>query len=383
MSGSSTGTARFDPEQPRPAPLEAFVPDALRRAFDAVDVVRLPSPVSTIRRMLLIGGGVVVALLAFVPWVQNAPGSGRVTALDPSERSQTIHSLIAGRIERWYVRDGMFVREGDPIVDIVDLDPQLVERLDAELAAVESAWQAAQEATRTARLNLERQRRLLDQGLTSQVAFEQAQIRYQELLARQNEAEAALNQARINQTRQSTRRVTAPADGTIIGIRAGDTATLVQSGDVVAEFVPVLTEPAVELWISGLDASLVEPGRKARVEFEGWPAVQFAGWPEIAVGTFGAVVSAVDPVVSPNGRFRVLLTPDPEDQPWPDSRYLRFGARARGWILLDEVRLGYELWRRLNGFPPEHLPAPSGSGSGSGSGAAPGGTGSGSGSGSP
>jgi hypothetical protein len=23
-----------------------------------------------------------------------------------------------------------------------------------------------------------------------------------------------------------------------------------------------------------------------------------------------------------------------------------------GWILLDRVRLGYELWRQFNGFPP-------------------------------
>ena len=88
--------------------------------------------------------------------------------------------------------------------------------------------------------------------------------------------------------------------------------------------------------------------------FEGWPAVQFGGWPEVAVGTFGAVVSTVDPVVSSNGRFRVLLVPDPDDAPWPSNAYLRFGAQARGWILLDTVSVGYELWRRLNGFPPEN-----------------------------
>ncbi|RUL88590.1 HlyD family secretion protein [Tautonia sociabilis] len=38
--------------------------------------------------------------------------------------------------------------------------------------------------------------------------------------------------------------------------------------------------------------------------------------------------------------------------PWPSRRFLRQGARANGWVLLREVPLGYEIWRRLNGFAP-------------------------------
>ena len=73
---------------------------------------------------------------------------------------------------------------------------------------------------------------------------------------------------------------------------------------------------------------------------------------DLAVGTFGGVVSLVDPTDSGNGRFRMLVVPDADDAPWPDDRWLRQGVRAKGWVLLDRVRLWYELWRQLNGFPP-------------------------------
>jgi hypothetical protein len=87
-------------------------------------------------------------------------------------------------------------------------------------------------------------------------------------------------------------------------------------------------------------------------QFEGWPAIQFSGWPEIAVGTFGAIVSSVDSAVSENGKFRIIATKDP-DENWPNSRFLNHGAKVYGWILLDNVKLGYELWRKINGFPPD------------------------------
>jgi hypothetical protein len=47
----------------------------------------------------------------------------------------------------------------------------------------------------------------------------------------------------------------------------------------------------------------------------------------------------------------VVLTPL-ENETWPDGTYLRQGVRAIGWVLLNRVTLGYELWRRFNGFPP-------------------------------
>ena len=47
-----------------------------------------------------------------------------------------------------------------------------------------------------------------------------------------------------------------------------------------------------------------------------------------------------------------VVTPDPADDPWPEGRFLRQGTQVNGWVLLDQVRLGFELWRQWNGFPP-------------------------------
>jgi hypothetical protein len=87
------------------------------------------------------------------------------------------------------------------------------------------------------------------------------------------------------------------------------------------------------------------------LQFEGWPIIQFSGWPSIAVGTFGGIISSVDSSISENGKFRVIVKKD-KDEKWPDERFLRHGAKAQGWILLNNVSLGYEFWRQLNSFPP-------------------------------
>lgn len=335
------------------AELTEFADKEYLDRFTTTWAIKIPRPVSTFCWLTLASIICLLLLMFYMPWVQYVFGRGQITTLDPAQRNQTIMALNSGRIGSWHVQEGSIVKRGDPIVEIVDLDPQLIERLKAEREAVESRYEAASHATRTAKIDLERQRRLFDQGLASRNAFENAQIKYQELLSRQAAAEADLRRMQISLSRQSSLIVTAPSDGTIVQITAGDSATLVSAGTPLAQFVPTQAELAVELYVSGLDAALVTPGRKVRLQFEGWPAVQFGGWPEVAIGTFGGVVSLVDPVVSPNGRFRVVISADPTDLAWPDRRFLRLGAQAQGWILLDEVTVAYELWRRLNGFPPE------------------------------
>ena len=88
----------------------------------------------------------------------------------------------------------------------------------------------------------------------------------------------------------------------------------------------------------------------------------------MAVGTFSGTILLVDAAdVGGQGTFRILVGPRAGAQAWPDGRYLRQGVRAHGWVLLDVVRLGFEVWRRLNDFPPT-LPAPPDVQAGSGQG---------------
>ncbi|MBK7862201.1 MAG: TolC family protein [Archangiaceae bacterium] len=87
--------------------------------------------------------------------------------------------------------------------------------------------------------------------------------------------------------------------------------------------------------------------------------MQFTGWPSVAVGTFGGVVALVDSHDDGGGRFRLVVKPDPaEPHPWPSAHYLRQGTRVNAWVLLDQVKLGFELWRQFSGFPPSLKAAP-------------------------
>jgi multidrug efflux pump subunit AcrA (membrane-fusion protein) len=323
------------------------------RIFTAQQRIRLPRPLRTL--MVLVLAGIVIGflLLSIVPWVQTAYGAGRITALHPDSQLQQIHALVEGRISHWHVRDGARVKRGDPIVDLVDNDPDRLLRLETEKEAAQNKLNAARIATETAKRNLDRQERLQAQGLSSRKEYEQALITYKTWRSSEAEAVQALANSESRLSTQFTQRVTAPKDGRIVRTYAGASATFVKPGQLLADFMPADAVPAVELYVAGVDMPLVQPGQKVRLQFEGWPIVQFSGWPSQAVGTFGGVVSVVDPAVAPDGRLRVLVT-EPEDEPWPEEKYLAFGARAQGWVLLSTVTLGYEIWRQLNSFPPEN-----------------------------
>lgn len=172
-------------------------------------------------------------------------------------------------------------------------------------------------------------------------------------------ARQQLAEATIKVERQKTQVVIAPRDGRVYRIRAAVGAEVLKQGDPLLDLIPDTDDLAVELWVRGNDAPLIQEGRDVRLQFEGWPAVQFAGWPSVAVGTFGGRVALVDAQADPAGRFRILVRPDPRDEPWPQNRFLRQGGRANGWVLLDNVQLGYELWRQLNSFPPTVAMEPS------------------------
>ncbi len=154
------------------------------------------------------------------------------------------------------------------------------------------------------------------------------------------------------------RRVLAPKDGRIVRLLAVGAGETVKAGDILAVLAPETDDLAVDFIVSDNDAPLISVGRQVRLQFAGWPALQFSGWPSIAVGTFAGRVSVIDAVDDGKSRYRIIVTPDREaiasgrEEPWPSSQYLRPGAQVVGFIMLDTVSLGFELWRQFNAFPP-------------------------------
>ena len=169
-----------------------------------------------------------------------------------------------------------------------------------------------------------------------------------------SKADKELHDMENKVARQNTQlMITAPFDGYVVHISSNGGSQLVKEGDPICTLVPYTEDRAVQIWLDGNDAPLVEAGRHVRLQFEGWPAIQFAGWPSVAVGTFGGTVVSVDMVDNGKGKFRCQILPDStETVEWPEERFLRQGVRANGWVLLEQVPLWFEVWRKLNGFPP-------------------------------
>jgi membrane fusion protein, adhesin transport system len=405
----------------------------------------------TLARLILIFLAI-FSLFLFLPWTQNIRSNGFLTTLRPEQRPQTIQSVIAGRIERWYVREGELVKKGDTILHLTEIrdayfDPMLLERtrlqiaaksssrsafgdkvraLDTQVAAIlqtlelktEQArndvrraelkvlsdsmdFQAARVQNAIAEVQLRRMEQLYTDGLNPLTDLESRQLRFQEsqaraigaenrFLASQNELlNARVEQISIEQQyreklakAQSERAasisqifdadgdvakmegqyssyevrtgyyyVLAPQDGYITRtIRAGIGET-VSEGEELATIMPIHIELAVEMYVRPIDLPLIHAGNKVRLQFDGWPAIIFSGWPTISYGTFGGEITAIDNYISDNGMYRVLVTPDPGDHEWPGG--LRVGSGAVGMTLLNDVAIWYELWRQLNGFPPD------------------------------
>ena len=432
--------------------------DGVLRALQAT---RTPLFARVFARLTIVALFVGIGLLLLAPWQQNVAGSGRVVALDPLERPQTIEATIEGQVVEWYVKEGTHVTEGAPLLKIQDNDPEFMNRLRASVAAAEDKVKSARDkigvyhdqialytsardlqvsiaqnqleiafqklrgdqenvaATEAARIFAEqvyaRKTALFEKNLVSQQDVEsetqklakartdeakaradlkgserevqvkrdyieyaradaEAKIREASAKLREAEGDVATSQESVikaerDLARFETQTIVAPRSGKVVRLLAsqGAKGRQVKSGDALLEFVPDGASRAAEIWIDGNDVTWVSAGRKVRLQFEGWPAVQFtAGWPSAALGTFGGEVLLVDATDDGSGRFRVLVVPssDPAEPPWPGSedhpddvrRELRQGVRVNGWILLNEVSLGYEFWRQLNGFPPSTLP---------------------------
>jgi multidrug resistance efflux pump len=378
---------------------------------------------------LLLGLLLLFIIILFLPWQQNVRGIGNITALNPANRPQTAETVISGRIQKWYVREGDLVKKGDTIVTISEVkekyfDPDLLFRLKQQLEAKESSLssknrkaealerqvnalrqamdlkieqaKAKLEAEKVKYQNAENQfqrnKKLHEVGNIPLTKYQEAEYKFQGALAEYlsakleldrtqaeyadkiSKAESELSNTRAEayeteadiskahneyvntEVRFGQYQILAPQDGYIVRALKAGIGETVKEGDAICTIMPETVDMAVEMYVRAMDIPLLSKGRKVRIQFDGWPALQFSGWPSVSVGTFGGEILAIDYVNSKPGEFRILVIPDRNDERWPSQ--LRMGSGTKGWVMLDNVPVWYELWRQLNGFPPSLYSAP-------------------------
>ena len=420
--------------------------------FKSIEIFKQQKHYLVIRKIIW-GFILLLVLFFFLPWTQNISGSGSVTTLKPNQRPQTIHTAIAGRIEKWYVQEGDFVKKGDTILFISEikedyLDPNLIEntgkQVNAKVKAVQSYsdkvkaleiqmgaiqneknlkikqaqnklkqaylkvqsdsidFEASKTQLKIAQTQYNRSINLNKEGLKPLTDVEEKRLKLQEteakIITQENKYIASKNEvlnatmelnrisaeyaeknakassdkqtalsvqfdteAQVNklknqysnyQIRNGMYYITAPQDGYVNRALQSGIGETLKEGTAVVSIMPYKYDIAVETYIEPMDFPLINKGEKVRVWFDGWPTIVFSGWPDMSYGTFGGIIVAKENFISENGKYRVLIAPDPKDEKWPSQ--LSIGAGTQSLALLNDVPIWFEIWRTLNGFPPNY-----------------------------
>jgi len=389
-------------------------------------------------------------VVLFMPWTQNIESQGRVTTLDPASRPQELTSRIGGRLEKWYIRDGDFVKKNDTIAFISEIkdeymDPNLISRSEQQIQSKESAMESYEQKinavnsqidalNKSLRMKLEQSRNKIIQykikvssdsieakaafsnyqiaesqlkryedleskGVVSKTDIENRRVKVQEAYAKKAsaenkymgsknellnveiefnalqqdfaeklmkadsdkfsvmsslfEAEGSLTKLQNQLANYSMRTgfyyILAPQDGYIHDAKIQGLGEIIKEGMPLCSIVPVQSEQIVELYIDPIDLPLIKIGQTVQLTFDGWPAFVFSGWPGMSYGTYSSEVVSYDRVLSSNGKFRILAKG--KSNKWPEV--IQNGSGVKGFALLGNVPLIYEMWRTINGFPPE------------------------------
>lgn len=407
---------------------------------------------SKIRRYFFFIIGITIIIL-FLPWTQNIRSNGTVTTLRQEQRPQQVNNIIAGRIVKWWVKEGDFVKKGDTIVQLAEikddyLDPNLLQRTEQQLNAEQMTidyYEGKVTATGQQMEALENERELklssidnkliqtqrkvqsdsmkvnaalnemnvadrqlegavkmYEQGVIPLTEFERRKVLHQNVNAKligaqndynnskqdllilqlersaaiqeyaekiakasgdrfQSQSQIATGQGKVaklqNQydnyrIRNGQYYVLAPQDGQVIKAMKAGINEMLKEGDMIVEIVPKEYQLAAEVWVKPMDLQLLTVGQKTRFMFDGFPAIVFSGWPQASYGTYGGEIVAIESNLSSNGMFRVLVAEDKNDRPWPKN--MKLGTGAVNFTLLKDVSVWYELWRQINGFPPDY-----------------------------
>uniref|UniRef100_UPI004049A83B HlyD family secretion protein n=1 Tax=Flavobacterium sp. TaxID=239 RepID=UPI004049A83B len=176
----------------------------------------------------------------------------------------------------------------------------------------------------------------------------------QTALSTQYDTEAQVNKLKNQyanyQIRNGMYYIVAPQNGYVNRALQSGLGETIKEGTSIVSIMPANFDIAVETYVSPVDFPLIHKGEKVRVWFDGWPSIVFSGWPGASYGTFGGKIVAKENFISENGKYRILIAPDDAEKQWPKE--LSIGAGTQTIALLENVPIWFEIWRTLNGFPP-------------------------------
>ncbi len=274
-------------------------------------------------------------------------------AVNSAQATLDAASLQLQRLQR-LLGDGLVSKRD---MELAERDHIIASR---NMNSAQAQWQSAKAEASSAQADIQQVRSDTQAYLDSTTAV------INKIKGEMADSENSLHSSEISLSRQNMQKIVAPRAGTIFRLPVNSQSQIIKQGDPLLVIVPHTSERAVELWVDGRDAPLITRDSVVRLEFEGWPAIQVPGWAQVGVGTFEGKIAFVDPTDNGSGHFRIMVVPREGTPEWPSPRFLRQGISAKGWVLLERVTIGYELWRLLNGFPPRipHEPVPLNSGGG-------------------
>lgn len=286
----------------------------------------------TLRRMRRLGKVVFTILcfvipgVVFLPWLQTTSGSGRVIAFDPLDRRAVIQAQVSGRVGKLLVAEGQRITRGQLIAELEPNDPELLNRLRAQLAALnqnlyvnearvadledkrdrkqnsmKQAIEAEENKIRSAEAELEfrendfiRKETLFKEGAVAQVELQRAKADHlaalnklaesrasREKVENSMQSEIADIRASINSTRgtiaslerqiaqaesdiasNSRLAVTAPRDGIVSAVSTND-GEFLSPGTPICTVIPETDERFAEVTISGNYVPLINARKTA------------------------------------------------------------------------------------------------------------------------
>ena len=265
----------------------------------------------------------------------------------------------------------------------------------AELTAVNNELKIAQD-------QLNRQNKMYEEGLVSLTQLQQRNVSYQNALAKKTSAENKLaqtqqeiaaqnieqnaviqeyteklsktegdrfqsmgqvagstgdiakleNQVATYKVRKGLYYILATQDGQITQLTKAGIGEIVKDAETIGIIVPKKIDYIAEIYVKPVDLPLLRENQKVMLTFDGFPAIVFSGWPNSSYGTFSGKIIAIENSISENGLFKAIVAEDKTQKRWPPN--MKIGTGASGIAILNDVPIWYEIWRNINGFPPDY-----------------------------